>query len=72
MDRGAWWATVHGVAKNQTRRGPKNHFKCCLFEKNHVITQATLYQNEHTPRTKDKIFAVIHPFQQITLAGSGV
>ena len=19
MDRGAWWATVHGVAKNQTR-----------------------------------------------------
>ena len=64
MDRGAWWATVHGVAKN--------HFKCCLFEKNHLITQASLYQNEHTPRTKDKIFAVIHPFQQITLAGSGV
>ena len=20
MDRGAWWPTVHGVAKNQTRR----------------------------------------------------
>ena len=20
MDRGAWWATVHGVAKSQTRR----------------------------------------------------
>ena len=19
MDRGAWWATVHGVAKNQTQ-----------------------------------------------------
>ena len=19
MDRGAWWATIHGVAKNQTR-----------------------------------------------------
>ena len=19
MDRGAWWATVHGIAKNQTR-----------------------------------------------------
>ena len=21
MDRGAWWATVHGVAKSQTRLG---------------------------------------------------
>ena len=21
MDRGTWWATVHGVAKNQTRLG---------------------------------------------------
>ena len=22
MDRGAWWATAHGVAKNQTRPSP--------------------------------------------------
>ena len=22
MDRGAWWATVHGVAKSQTQLGP--------------------------------------------------
>ena len=25
MDRGAWWATVHGVAKSQTERF---HFQC--------------------------------------------
>ena len=24
MDRGAWWATVHGVAKNQTRLSDQN------------------------------------------------
>ena len=27
MDRGAWWATVYGVSKNQTRLSDKNfHF----------------------------------------------
>ena len=25
MDRGAWWATVHGVAKSQTRLSDKEH-----------------------------------------------
>ena len=25
MDRGAWWATVHGVAKSQTRLSDKAH-----------------------------------------------
>ena len=37
MDRGAWWATVHGVAKSQTRLSdfihtsmntPKHHSRC--------------------------------------------
>ena len=27
MDRGAWWATIHGVAKNQTRLSD-----FCVFE----------------------------------------
>ena len=26
MDRGAWWATVHGVAKSQTRLSDFTHF----------------------------------------------
>ena len=30
MDRGAWWATVHGVAKSQTRMSDSHHtqFSC--------------------------------------------
>ena len=37
MDRGAWWATVHGAAKNQTRlsayalRGAKNMKRACIY-----------------------------------------
>ena len=26
MDRGAWWATVHGVTKSQTRQPLTLHF----------------------------------------------
>ena len=26
MDRGAWWATVHGVAKSRTRLSDFTHF----------------------------------------------
>ena len=29
MDRGAWLATVHGVAKSQTRRSMHTHIICC-------------------------------------------
>ena len=29
MDRGAWWATVHGVAKSQTRLSDKEHTHTC-------------------------------------------
>ena len=28
MDRGAWWATVHGVTKNQTRLSTHTHTLC--------------------------------------------
>ena len=27
MDRGAWWATVHGVSKSQTRLSALNKIK---------------------------------------------
>ena len=26
MDRGAWWATVHGIAKSQTRLSGQHYF----------------------------------------------
>ena len=28
MDRGAWWATVYGVAKSRTRLSDFTHSKC--------------------------------------------
>ena len=31
MDRGVWWATVHGVTKNQTRLGTHGDFSACLY-----------------------------------------
>jgi len=30
MDRGAWWATVHGVAKSETRLSNFTHSLTCL------------------------------------------
>ena len=29
MDRGAWWATVHGVAKSQTQLSDKHFYPLC-------------------------------------------
>ena len=29
MNRGAWWATVHGVRKNQTRPSTHDALTCC-------------------------------------------
>ena len=34
MDRGAWWATVHGVAKSWTTERPSTHIK---RKKNHFF-----------------------------------
>ena len=34
MDRGAWWATVHGVAKSQTRLRDLTHFYPVVTVKN--------------------------------------
>ena len=31
MDRGAWWATVHGVAKSQTRLSLSTHKKLVSY-----------------------------------------
>ena len=36
MDRGAWWATVHGVAKNRTRLSDFTHSLA------HLTFQSTL------------------------------
>ena len=31
MDRGAWWATVHGVAKSQTRLSTNTHIQVAPY-----------------------------------------
>ena len=41
MDRGAWWATVHGVAKNQTQLSDLAH--------THAITNASLFPHRGFP-----------------------
>ena len=43
MDRGAWWATVHGVAKNQTRLSNQHfHFRSHLGRLGHLLFCATI------------------------------
>ena len=32
MDRGAWWATVRGVAKSQTRLSDLLQYTACMME----------------------------------------
>ena len=31
MDRGAWWATVHGVAKRGTRLSTRTYTYICIY-----------------------------------------
>ena len=47
MDRGAWWATVHGVTKSRTQLSDKYFFTCCIvgriiaFKSAHFLTSRT-------------------------------
>ena len=43
MDRGAWWATVHGVAKSQTQLSA--HTPVCLILRSENITPISYYVN---------------------------
>ena len=38
VDRGAWWATVHGVAKSRTRLRDSTHTPCAI----HCLTNKSL------------------------------
>ena len=37
MDGGAWWPTVHGVAKSQTRLSNFTSLHCCFFADSLVV-----------------------------------
>ena len=44
MDRGAWWATVHGVAKSQTQMtGQHFHFQGNTFPAKSILAAFTCY-----------------------------
>ena len=43
LDRGAWWATVHGVAKNQTRLSNFHSWKLLVY----TLLKASLQDFEH-------------------------
>ena len=55
MDRGAWWAVVHGVAKSQTRLNDfifTFHFPLsCIGEGNGNPLQCSCLEN--SPRTEE-------------------
>ena len=37
MDRGAWWATVHRIAKSQTQLKQLSKHTCCIPETNIML-----------------------------------
>ena len=44
MDRGAWWATVHGVTKSRTRQ---SHYHFSLFQETTVPHRGPLRISSH-------------------------
>ena len=41
MDRGAWWATVHGVSESRTRlKRHSMHLHACAYVCVHLLTTA--------------------------------
>jgi len=48
MDRGAWWATVHGAAKSQTRLSIPTHYSTGNYSQDLAITcNGKEYEKEH-------------------------
>ena len=57
MDRGAWWATVHGVAESQTQLSKQQH-SGKLGEQN--IDLSIFFLTTECESTLSKISAAIH------------
>ena len=52
LDRGAWWATVHGVAKSRTQLSDKHTHT-------HMAETNTTLQSNYLP-IKSKVFKILH------------
>ena len=62
MDRGAWWATVHGVAKNRTRL--HFHFHEVIKERMHTkaeVTKGTLPNLRVSGRLPRRVIPGLNP-----------
>ena len=51
MDRGAWWATVHGVAKSRTQLSTHTHFRSQYLASSWVscLDPEVLHSRHHSP-----------------------
>ena len=47
MDRGAWQATVHGVAKSRTRLGDGTGTRACIKQ---ITDEDLVYSTENSPQ----------------------
>ena len=63
MDRGAWWAVVHGVAKNRTRLSdfPFTFSRSCIGEGNGNPLQCSCLEN---PRDGGAWWAAVYGITQ--------
>ena len=61
MDRGAWWATGHGVAKSQTRLSDK-----------HMLTRPRVGQRKSLGAWEDSSWALVPPSEPPGWRGAGV
>ena len=48
IDRGAWWATVHGVTKSQKRPSDFHFTSLHIHLYTHILHTQTLYTHTHT------------------------
>ena len=74
MDRRAWWAIVHEVAKSQTRRSDRTHTNVDIWQKliqycKAIILQLSIFKKKNKIKKYSKsscifsVFNIIHLFQ---------
>ena len=74
MDRRAWWAIVHEVAKSQTRRSDRTHTNVDIWQKlvqycKAIILQLSIFKKKNKIKKYNKsscifsVFNIIHLFQ---------
>ena len=61
MDGGAWWATVHGVAKDMTERLHFHFSLSCIGEENGTPLQCSCLEN---PRDRGAWWAAVYGVTQ--------